>query len=117
MHEQSRQGRQRIARQFIAGKGQHNSVQVPSGTTETVQFLPSLTGLEQDRDVRPGNELPGYLLPSLTGLFMYSRLNLMAVPGCIPMQSENSRLFDLLMNESVGLDLCFGQTLLLALGS
>ncbi|MCP4105783.1 MAG: hypothetical protein GY749_09635 [Desulfobacteraceae bacterium] len=35
----SRQGRQRIARQFIAGLEDTNTLQVPLGTTETVQIL------------------------------------------------------------------------------
>ncbi|MCP4347208.1 MAG: hypothetical protein GY795_16980 [Desulfobacterales bacterium] len=99
MHEQSRQGRQRIARQFIAGKGQHNSVQVPSGTTEIELFLSSLTGLDRTGNVRPGNELPGYSLPSLTGLFMYSLLNLTAVQQSVG--TRTAGLFDLMMNESV----------------
>ncbi|MCP4111729.1 MAG: hypothetical protein GY749_40430 [Desulfobacteraceae bacterium] len=41
---------------------------VPSGMAETVQILPSLTGLDRKGHVRPGNELPGYYLPSLSGL-------------------------------------------------
>ncbi|MCP4112049.1 MAG: hypothetical protein GY749_42070, partial [Desulfobacteraceae bacterium] len=47
-------------------RGRH--FKVPSGTAEFALFLPSLTGLDKIRHVRPGNELPGYYLPSLTGL-------------------------------------------------
>ncbi len=60
------EGRQTIARQFIAGV-ESRGPQSPVGTTEgngAATVLSSLPGLGDKPDRDPGNELPGYCLSS-----------------------------------------------------